>query len=218
MAAASLAATVLVACLGAIKPSSEPLEGGVSAEAGAADDVLVRAPSVVSDAAISDAALTDAAISDAAISDVDMAIDAATFSRCAGDTDAGPGPCLVDSSAVGRGACAGLILADAIELARSDGDAGWGALIDPYVSHPDGDGDFVAAYGLASGGFAIAFHHGWGDCPAGCISNEWWYFETEATDASACAVVEVGHSLSAYNDSSNSYVHVADGVMWPVPR
>ncbi|UCB53125.1 MAG: hypothetical protein JSV10_03320 [Candidatus Zixiibacteriota bacterium] len=32
------------------------------------------------------------------------------------------------------------------------------------------------------GGLTYLFRNGWGDCPAGCINNEYWYFVLEAND------------------------------------
>ena len=28
-------------------------------------------------------------------------------------------------------------------------------------------------------GISYLFRHGWGDCPAGCLHNEYWYFIVE---------------------------------------
>ena len=41
-------------------------------------------------------------------------------------------------------------------------------------------GDFSNVYPrLTSRGITYLFREGWGDCPSGCISNLYWYFDTE---------------------------------------
>jgi hypothetical protein len=45
-------------------------------------------------------------------------------------------------------------------------------------------------------GFRIIMKRGWGDCQAGCPSNEFWYFETDA----GCLAQPVGHFRASVDD------------------
>jgi hypothetical protein len=51
------------------------------------------------------------------------------------------------------------------------------------------DGSYIYAFVRSDGGFAFAFKYGSGDCPSGCIENEYWYFQTDAD----CVPRQVGH-------------------------
>lgn len=64
-------------------------------------------------------------------------------------------------------------------------------------------------------GFAFVVAWGWGDCPAGCISNEYHYFVTDAN----CVAQRVGTYRYAYVSGSNCY-DISGTPMWgqPTPR
>lgn len=110
---------------------------------------------------------------------------------CAPKRDDAPGKPLYDEMAFGAGECAKTSLAEvlhAIEALRPD-------LSDVsmlYAPDPDrgGDGSFRYAFAKPDGGFAVVFKRGDGDCPSGCITNDYWYFETGV----GCDVQEVGET------------------------
>jgi len=51
------------------------------------------------------------------------------------------------------------------------------------------DGSYVYAFVRSDGGFSFVFKYGSGDCPSGCIDNEYWYFQTDG----GCVPQQVGH-------------------------
>jgi len=51
------------------------------------------------------------------------------------------------------------------------------------------DGSYVYAFVRSDGGFSFAVKYGSGDCPSGCIENEYWYFQTDG----GCVPQQVGH-------------------------
>jgi hypothetical protein len=62
-------------------------------------------------------------------------------------------------------------------------------------------------------GWEIAFVEGWGDCPAGCINNRYYYFSVRRDGR----ITKVGEYARIYNESTNSFT--TSGVpMWGVPR
>jgi hypothetical protein len=62
-------------------------------------------------------------------------------------------------------------------------------------------------------GWEIAFVEGWGDCPAGCINNRYYYFSVRKDGR----ITKVGEYTRIYNESANSFT--TTGVpMWGVPR
>ena len=54
-----------------------------------------------------------------------------------------------------------------------------------------GDGNLIFAFRWGDG-FRIAYQRGSGDCPAGCINKEFWYFEV----GPSCEVTGAGHFRS----------------------
>jgi hypothetical protein len=115
-----------------------------------------------------------------------------------GRADSGaPGRPVSDPATVGTGACAGKTLQSVV-------DAVW--ILQPSLadiqridsSEYGFDGDFIYAYSEASGGFALIFQRGSGDCPSGCTAHEYWYFETDDT----CSPQGVGHYSSAWTDGN----------------
>lgn len=123
-----------------------------------------------------------------------------------------PGVELTDFDAVGHGACADVTLLDAVEQAR----ALRPDLVDItalYVSRPDvvgGDGSFIYAFERPDGGFALVFKRGSGDCPAGCINKDYWYFETD----SDCQVEAIGET----HPSSGECIPRDELPRWGIPR
>jgi hypothetical protein len=65
-------------------------------------------------------------------------------------------------------------------------------IVELFMPNPDvgGDGSYIYAFAEADGGFALVFKRGGGDCPSGCTSNDYWYFETDA----GCRIQAVGEA------------------------
>ncbi len=110
---------------------------------------------------------------------------------CAYERDQPPGQPVYDEMTLGRGECAAVSLAQvlrAIEALRPD----LNDVTTLYAPDPDrgGDGSFRYAFLRPGGGFAVVFKRGDGDCPSGCITNDYWYFETGVD----CDVQEVGEA------------------------
>lgn len=105
--------------------------------------------------------------------------------------DAPPGPAIEQLAQHGSGACAATTLADAIAQVHS---------LRPDLSDitellmpdngPGGGGSLIEAFAEPDGGFALIFQRGSGDCPTGCTTNDYWYFETDAS----CQVQPVGET------------------------
>jgi hypothetical protein len=121
---------------------------------------------------------------------------------------------LVDQTTAGTGACSGSALGDVLNQIRSAHAhlADYTALVGPiWMDMPR----LIFAFAWTEG-FRIVFKRGDGDCPAGCISNEYWYFGTDE----ACAPELVGH-YSAVISGSAAQCYVVDGQpLWgfPLPR
>jgi hypothetical protein len=128
-----------------------------------------------------------------------------------GAPDAGPGVLLTDVSTPGRGACADVSAADvvaAIESAHPE-------LADiPSTREPGvgGDGSFVFSYLRDDGSFAFVVKRGSGDCPAGCIDHEYWYFDVDAL----CRPQQVGHYSRTDDGTANCYT-IEGQPLWGVP-
>ena len=113
------------------------------------------------------------------------------INACAPKRDQAPREPVYSEMENGRGECAKVSLAQvlrAIEVLRPD----LNDVTTLYAPDPDrgGDGSFKYAFLRPNGGFAVVFKRGDGDCPSGCITNDYWYFETGAD----CEVVEVGEA------------------------
>ena len=110
---------------------------------------------------------------------------------CAPQRDLPPGEPLYSEMAFGSGECAKVSLADvlrAIDELRPDlTDVSTLYAPDPNVG---GDGSYKYAFRKPDGGFAVVVKRGSGDCPSGCIVNDYWYFET----GPGCTVAEVGET------------------------
>ena len=116
---------------------------------------------------------------------------------------------VTDPTTVGPGACDGTTVTDVInaiherwpELASIQG------LRDPNLF---GASAYIDAF-TTDDGFRLVFFAGSGDCPAGCIDREYWYFETDA----ACAPQQMGHYSATYS-SGNCYA-VEGEPLWGEP-
>jgi hypothetical protein len=120
------------------------------------------------------------------------------------------GDAIADPDTTGTGACAQSTLAEVIERVHESNPNL--ANID-YVYDPQnpsiGLSNYLFAFATAEG-FRLIFHRGAGDCPAGCINHELWYFETDAS----CEPVQVGRL--AYG-SSRGCVEVIGAPLWNFP-
>jgi hypothetical protein len=117
---------------------------------------------------------------------------------------------LYPAGELGRGACSNTSVRQVIDAV--------------HESHPDlsditrlvdpenrSDGSFVIAYLRADGGFSLVFKRGDGDCVAGCINNEYWYFNTQEL----CTPELVGH----YRRNASGPCIEEEGIpLWDEPR
>ena len=139
----------------------------------------------------------------------------------AGETASGGEPSSVDSpvnlsdavtdlQTPGTGACASSTLDDVLQaIARQ-----WPALADItrlYSPNAAGDGSLIYAFAEPDG-FRIVVKRGSGYCPAGCIDNEYWYFDTTA----GCQVIQRGHYARVFNSGDNCY-QLTDAPLWGLP-
>lgn len=62
----------------------------------------------------------------------------------------------------------------------------------------DRDGSYIHAYLRDDGGFSFTFRRGSGDCPSGCIDEEYFYFATD----DACRPRAVGHFSRVYTSEA----------------
>jgi hypothetical protein len=128
-----------------------------------------------------------------------------------GADNAGPGQLLTDLSTQGRGTCAGVTAANVVAAMRG----AHPELADiPSTREPGvgGDQSFVFSYLRDDGSFALIVKRGDGDCVSGCISKEYWYFDTDEM----CKPRQVGHYNDAFNDAGNCYA-ITGEPMWDVP-
>ncbi len=52
-------------------------------------------------------------------------------------------------------------------------------------------------------GWRITFHHGWGDCMAGCLNNEYWFYSVDKGVAT-----KSGYYRNALDGAQNAYVEM----------
>jgi hypothetical protein len=117
---------------------------------------------------------------------------------------------LTDRKTPGTGACTTSTLDDVLKAIAQQ----LPALADiTRLYSPDlgGDGNLIYAFAKPDG-FRVVVKRGSGDCPAGCIDNEYWYFETTAD----CQVAQRGHYTRAFNSSGNCY-QLTDAPLWGLP-
>jgi hypothetical protein len=124
-----------------------------------------------------------------------------------------PGEAIVDPDTPGTGVCsnetAGTILAAIWQI--------WPELADITVIYDSnagliGDGSFVHIF-QSGDGFRLVLVRGSGDCPAGCIDHEYWYFETDAS----CDPTQVGHYSRIFDSSGNCY-RIEGNALWGLPE
>jgi hypothetical protein len=98
-----------------------------------------------------------------------------------------PGNPVNTTSRAGTGVCEGKTVGSLIEEIHDSYPTvrGGGPLYTPNVS----DGSFTYVFVRSDGGFSFVFQYGSGDCPAGCIEHEYWYFQTDGD----CVPQQVGH-------------------------
>jgi hypothetical protein len=123
-----------------------------------------------------------------------------------------PDPFITSGAATASGACSGSTLQQVIDAVHSTHPE----LADiTQIYAPDSfltDGSYI--YALASpGGFRLVFVRGGGDCPSGCMTHEYWYFQTDAS----CLPVQVGHYLPDYLTSDGGGCLLPGTPMWGVP-
>ncbi|HEX7594257.1 MAG TPA: hypothetical protein VF429_08815 [Anaerolineae bacterium] len=62
-------------------------------------------------------------------------------------------------------------------------------------------------------GWDLVFWEGWGDCPAGCINNRYYYFSVKQDGS----VAQVGEYARVFNADKNSF-DLTGAPMWSVPK
>ncbi len=120
---------------------------------------------------------------------------AGAANACVSPRNDAPGEPVYDAAERGAGECATTTLTAVLEqihAARPDL-ADVANLFPGYGPEDEGqrvDGSYVYAFRRADGGFAVALERGSGDCLAGCIVHDYWYFET----GPGCTIEEVGEA------------------------
>jgi hypothetical protein len=117
---------------------------------------------------------------------------------------------VTDENAVGEGPCASTTVAEVISAVHAQWPelADVSSLSDPNLSSPNAS---VTAFS-SNEGYRLAFFRGFGDCPSGCISREYFYFETN----DRCEPVAVGSYHLIYSGAHNCYYVVGDP-LWGIP-
>lgn len=128
-----------------------------------------------------------------------------------------PGTPLYARDMLGAGPCATVSLGDIIDAARAldPSTPDVSAPVDPSTDPTVGEAPQVFAWTAAHGGFALAFVRGSGDCQAGCIDHEYWYFETNPTSPS-CTLISAGKHTRTFNSAGNCY-DTAGSARWGQP-
>jgi hypothetical protein len=123
-----------------------------------------------------------------------------------------PGAPVTQPSAAGSGACAGNTLGQVIAAVHQRMPALADiTVIDGMDPNLGGDGNRIFAY-AHDDGFRLVFKRGSGDCPSGCIDNEYWYFATDEH----CVPGQVGHYLRTYASAGNCFT-VEGTPLWGRP-
>jgi hypothetical protein len=126
-------------------------------------------------------------------------------------TPVGPGSLLSDLASPGTGQCTttpGTQFLQAIFAQQPD----LSDITQLYSPMLMGDGSWVYLYVPPEGGFRMILKRGSGDCPAGCINNEYWYFEADG----ACQPRLVGHYRRTFDDSGNCFA-IEGTPLWNTP-
>jgi len=124
-----------------------------------------------------------------------------------------PGAPVTQPAVGGLGACAGKTLGQVIAAVHQQmptlADITVIEGMDPNLG---GDGNRIYAF-AHDDGFRLIFKRGSGDCPSGCIDNEYWYFATDER----CVPAPAGHYASAYTNPGNCF-KVEGAPLWGRPR
>ena len=118
---------------------------------------------------------------------------------------------LTDAQTPGTSACENETLADVLAAISRQ----WPELADItrlYAPGTLGDGSLIYAFAEADG-FRVVIKRGSGDCPAGCIDNEYWYFDTTA----GCQVIKRGHYAHTFDGGANCY-RITGEPLWGLPE
>jgi hypothetical protein len=143
--------------------------------------------------------------------------DAATQEAAAGD---GAPPATVDvadtlsdPTLAGTGACSGVTLGDAVARVQADNPA-LADITDFVGPYPNDRERLIFAFAIPNG-FRLVFKRGSGDCLGGCISNDYWYFETDT----ACIPQPAGSYSAQFQSAGNCFV-IVGAPLWgfPSPR
>ena len=124
--------------------------------------------------------------------------------------DEAPGTPVYDLAVRGSVECKDESLADVIaKVHRNIPDlADIDALYRPEPNR-GGDGNLIYAFQHPQGGFALVFVRGSGDCPSGCISHEYWYFDTVV-----CIPLLLGRYV---RDGSQQCIPADQRPQWGIP-
>lgn len=189
-AAGSLVLALLSACGGAVN-GNEPAGAGNPASAGTKAFEGTGGSSTKPQPGNGGGATGSAGKPNTGVEPVAGAGGATGVEACASKRDQAPGEPVYNEMTFGGGQCAKVSLAEvlrAIEALRPD----LSDVSTLYAPDPDtgGDGSFKYAFLKPDGGFAVVIKRGDGDCPSGCITNDYWYFETGV----GCEVQEIGET------------------------
>jgi hypothetical protein len=208
---ASLAVAQLTACGGAVKGSEPAGAAGDSAAAGTKTSEGTAGKGSKPQPGNGGAATGSGGAATGGVEPVAGAGGAAGIDACASKQGQPPGEPVYDEMTVGRGECVAVSLAQvlrAIEALRPD----LNDVTTLYAPDPErgGDGSFRYAFLRPNGGFAVVFKRGDGDCPSGCIINDYWYFEAGVD----CEVQEVGET----HRGGDGCIQADQLPRWGIPR
>jgi hypothetical protein len=94
----------------------------------------------------------------------------------ASPTNVPPGPAVTDWATEGQGACVGRSLQSVVDTLHADHPE-LADIVNLWTGQGT-DGSYVRAFMTPAPSFAIVMDRGSGDCPAGCIKHQYFYFET----------------------------------------
>ncbi len=101
---------------------------------------------------------------------------------------------VTNASTVGTGACANVSLGSFLSAIRAQNSQILATLLSMCpMSGTIGASSAVYAYRTSCGSFRVVVWQGSGDCPAGCINNDYWYFDSNTN----CQPVEVRHTRNS---------------------
>jgi hypothetical protein len=125
-----------------------------------------------------------------------------------------PGMPVYDANTQGGGSCAGTTVAQLIEqLHATHAELADIASIAPADTADGPQG--LYAFLREDGSLALVFRQGSNDCLAGCIDNEYWYFETRDD----CVPAQVGHYAATFDNSGGANCWALTGApIWGRPQ